>query len=186
MIEERLLLIFLYLAIACLVLIFGFKSSYSLKFKISIIILTSLFYFSSWESYKKILGWPSQEELPDEFDIIWVVISETKEENNSDGQIFLWVKSTGSFNDSHNRPRSYQIQWNDKNLKTAQDALHQLKEGKRLNGRKTYGVLNKDNTGTESNPYDIQEGKEEQGRPSFEFFEVPPPELPLKTLIQDQ
>ena len=76
--------------------------------------------------------------------------------------------------------------WNKENHRIAQDALHKLQEGERLNGRKTYGVLNKDNEGNKSNPYDVQAGEEEQGRPSFEFVEVPPPELPPKTLIQDQ
>ena len=68
----------------------------------------------------------------------------------------------------------------------AQEALHKLQEGERLNGKKSYGVLNKENEGKRSNAYETQEGEPEQGRPSFEFVEVPPPELPPKTLILDQ
>ena len=49
-----------------------------------------------------------------------------------------------------------------------------LKKGQQLNGKKSYGVLNKDNEGKDSDVYDIQEGDPEVGSPSFEFIEVPP------------
>ena len=61
-----------------------------------------------------------------------------------------------------------------------------LQEGQQLNGKKSYGVLNKDNEGKDSDVYDIQEGDPELGSPSFEFIEVPPLDLPAKTMILDQ
>jgi len=186
MLEHRLILIFLYISLACLVLIFGFRSNYSIKFKLIMICLVSFFYYTSWEIYKNILGWPSFEELPERFKISWVVILEPDKKNNKEGEIFLWIRDIDSFEFGSAKPRAYQLNWNEENHKKAQEALHKLKEGEQLNGRKSYGVLNQDNEGKKSNPYDAQEGDPEQGRPSFEFIEVPPPDLPPKTLILDQ
>tara|TARA_Y100000591_G_C21672690_1_gene613786 strand:+ start:382 stop:837 length:456 start_codon:yes stop_codon:yes gene_type:complete len=150
------------------------------------ICLVSFFYYTSWEIYKNILGWPSFEELPERFKISWVVILEPDKKNNKEGEIFLWIRDIDSFEFGSAKPRAYQLNWNEENHKKAQEALHKLKEGEQLNGRKSYGVLNQDNESKKSNPYDAQEGDPEQGRPSFEFIEVPPPDLPPKTLILDQ
>jgi hypothetical protein len=61
-----------------------------------------------------------------------------------------------------------------------------LKRVSNLMEKKSYGVLNKDNEGKDSDVYDIQEGDPELGSPSFEFIEVPPLDLPAKTMILDQ
>ena len=80
-------------------------------------------------------------------------------------------------------PRSYKLVWNEKNHKIAQSALHKLEEGEKLNGTKTYGVIDKDNEGNKANQYEAQEGELQEGRPSIEFVEVLPPELPAKKKI---
>jgi hypothetical protein len=53
-----------------------------------------------------------------------------------------------------------------------------------LNGKKTYGVVNKDKEADNANLYESQ-GEQEEGIPSFEFVEVAPRTLPPKTLIQN-
>lgn len=186
MLEERLILSITYVAIAALLLVFCFYTNFSKKIKLTSIFVISIFYIFSWKGYAAILGWPTTDELPENFNIVWVVIQEPNKSRSNEGELFLWIKEIDEFSKPHGEPRSFKLQWNKENQRMAQDALHKLQEGERLNGRKTYGVLNKDNEGKKSNPYDVQEGEEEQGRPSFEFVEVPPPELPPKTLILDQ
>ena len=186
MLEHRLILILLYVFITCLVLIFGFRSSYSIKFKLMMIFGVTIFYLASWETYKTILGWPSHEELPDKFNISWVVIVEPEKKTDKEGEIFFWLRDIDSFEETSKIPRAYKLIWNEENHKKAQEALHKLKEGKRLNGRKSYGVINKDNEGKKSNAYELQDGEPENGRPSFEFNEVSPPTLPPKTPNLDQ
>ncbi len=185
MLEERLLLIVSYIAVACLVLIFGFRSNYSNKFKIIMICMMGVFYFTSWETYKNILGWPSSEELPENFNIIWVLVLQPDKKKNTEGEIYLWISDKDSFDEISKQPRAYQITWNEENHKKAQEALHKLKEGEQLNGRKSYGVINKENEGKKSNAYEVQEGETKLGAPSFEFNEVPPLDLPAKTMILD-
>lgn len=186
MIEERLLLTLAYVTTSALLLLFCFYTSFSKKIKLSGVVALTVFYIFSWQGYLGILGWPTSEELPEKFNINWVVIEEPNKVLNQEGGLFLWVRELNDADKPIGDPRAYKLFWNSENQKKAQDALHRIKEGEQLNGRKSYGVLNKDNEGKKSNAYEVQEGEPELGRPSFEFVEVPSPDLPPKTLIMDQ
>ena len=186
MIEERLLLTLAYVITSALLLLFCFYTSFSKKIKLSGVVALTVFYIFSWQGYLGILGWPTSEELPEKFNINWVVIEEPNKVLNQEGGLFLWVRELNDADKPIGDPRAYKLFWNIENQKKAQDALHRIKEGEQLNGRKSYGVLNKDNEGKKSNAYEVQEGEPELGRPSFEFVEVPSPDLPPKTLIMDQ
>ena len=183
MLEERLLLILSYLLIASLLMIFCFFTTFTRRVKLSGILFVTLFYFVSWNNYINILGWPSSEELPDRFRISWVVIQEPSKGDNKEGGLYLWVRHLNEVNIPYGMPRSYKLVWNEENHKIAQSALHKLEEGEKLNGTKTYGVIDKDNEGNKANKYEAQEGELQEGRPSFEFVEVLPPELPAKKKI---
>jgi len=184
MVEERLILISSYLLIAGLLLMFCFYTPFAKKIKLSGVVFVSVFYFLSWNSYINILGWPSAQDLPEEFRIIWVVIEEPNKEIKKKGELYLWVRLFDEAKIVQGQPRGYKLLWSEENYKKAQFALHKLKEGKQLNGKKTYGVINKDKDGDKANLYESQ-GEEEEGAPSFEFEEIPAKTLPPKTLILD-
>ena len=184
MLEERLILIFAYLFIATLLLSLCLYTNFSKKTKFFTIIISSVFYVYTWKGYEFILGWPTFEELPDNFQINWAIIEEPNKIMKKDGGLYLWVTELDSLGKKVGEPRSHNLYWNDDNQKLVLSALHKLQEGEQLNGKKTYGVINKDNEGKESKQYD-QSTEQEEENPSFEFFEVPPPSLPPKTLILD-
>ena len=98
----------------------------------------------------------------------------------------MWIVELDESGKKIGKPRSHNLYWNEDNQRLVQSALHKLQEGEQLNGKKTYGVVNKDNDGNKANQYDQQSGEPEEGITSFEFFEVLPPSLPPKTLITDQ
>jgi hypothetical protein len=182
MVEERLLLIFSYLLISGLLLMFCFYTSFSKKIKLCGVVFVTAFYFLSWNTYTNLLGWPSAQDLPEEFRIIWVVIEEPKKETGKEGGLYLWVRLLDEAKIVHGKPRAYKLEWSEENYKKAQFALLKLKEGEQLNGKKTYGVINKDKEGDKANLYESQ-GEQEEGVPSFEFEEIPARTLPPKTLI---
>ena len=185
MLEERLILIFAYIFIATLLLSLCLYTDFSKKTKFFTIIISSVFYVYTWKAYEFILGWPTFEELPDNFQINWAIIEEPNKRIKKDGSLYLWVTELDPFGKRVGEPRSHNLYWNDDNHKLVQSALHKLQEGEQLNGKKTYGVINKDNEGNESTQYDQSTVEQEEGNPSFEFFEVSPPSLPQKTLIPD-
>ena len=51
------------------------------------------FYFITWVGYKQVLGWPTAQEIPEEFRLIWVAIDEPDKMTKNQGGIYLWVKS---------------------------------------------------------------------------------------------
>jgi len=185
MLEERLVLLMAYILVASLLIIFCFYTDFSKRIKSFMILSVSFFYFFSWQGLFGILGWPTYEDLPDEFNISWVVIQEPNKVTKKEGGLYLWIRNLDESNRPFGEPRAYSLFWNEENHKKAQDALHRIKEGDQLNGRKTYGVLNKDNKGDKSNKYESEEVNQEEGRPSFVFDEVPPPDLPVKTKIPE-
>ena len=183
MLEERLILLFAYLLVASLLLLVCFRTNFTKKSKSLFVLVVTVFYFVTWQGLFDILGWPTYEELPDKFKISWVVIQEPNKISKKEGGLYLWVRNLDESNRPFGQPRAYSLFWNEENHRRAQEALHRIKEGEQLNGRKTYGVLNKDNKGEKSNKYESEETIQEEGVPSFVFDEVPPPDLPAKTTI---
>ena len=74
MLEERLILILAYLFIAILLLSICLHTSFSKKTKLLTIIISTGFYVTTWKGYESILGWPTFEELPENFQINWAII----------------------------------------------------------------------------------------------------------------
>jgi len=147
------------------------------------IFVVTVFYYLTWQGYIELLGWPSEQDLPDNFRISWVVIEEPNKLTKEEGAVYLWVRSIDRIGMAEGKPRSFKMNWSEENHRKAQLALSKLQEGEQLNGKKTYGVIEK-NEGNKANPYDSYEGETEEGAPSFEFTEVPPPSLPPKALVR--
>ena len=92
MLEERLILSISYVVIVVLLIVFCFYTDFSKRLKLSSIFIISIFYVFSWRGYIGVLGWPTLEELPDDFNILWVVIQEPNKARSNEGELFLWIK----------------------------------------------------------------------------------------------
>lgn len=186
MIEERILLVSAYVAITALLLIFCLYSKFSNKLKTVVVVVMASFYVFTWIGYKQVLGWPSTQEIPEEFRLIWVSIDEPDKFNKREGKIYFWIRYMDKAGIPFGKPRAYSLVWNEKNHKIAQSALLKLKDGTQLNGRKTYGVLDADKFDEQANPYEESVSNNNvEGNPSFEFQEVAPPSLPPKTKFEN-
>ena len=106
MLEERLILSISYAVIAALLLVFCFYTNFTKKVKLISIFAVSLFYISSWKGYVGVLGWPTSEDLPDDFNILWVVIQEPNKSKSNEGELFLWIKEIDEFKKPIGDPRA--------------------------------------------------------------------------------
>ena len=182
MIEERIILVTAYVVIAALLLSFYFYTSFSKTFKASILILTSCFYFFTWHALEGLMGWPANQDMPSDFRILWINISEPDKENINSGEIFFWVKDLDNAGIPSAKPRAYSIEWSEENAKTAEEALKKMEEGEILNGNMSRNILTGDKKKSEGENYQDtgslsgQEGEE----PTFQFKEVASPTLPAK------
>ena len=143
------------------------------------------FYVFTWLGYKQILGWPSAQEIPNDFRLVWVSIDEPDKFTKSEGKIYFWLRYQDDAGIPIGKPRSFSLVWSEENHKIAQSALVQLKDGIQLNGKKTYGVLDADKFDERANPYEDSASRGEEGNPSFEFQEVTTPSLPPKTKFEN-
>ncbi|HIN73259.1 MAG TPA: hypothetical protein EYM94_00565, partial [Gammaproteobacteria bacterium] len=107
MIEERILLVSAYVAITALLLIFCLYSKFSNKLKTVVVVVMASFYVFTWIGYKQVLGWPSTQEIPEEFRLIWVSIDEPDKFNKREGKIYFWIRYMDKAGIPFGKPRAY-------------------------------------------------------------------------------
>ena len=116
-------------------------------------------YVTSWATYKQVSGYPTADELPKKFEIIWVRIVEAQPEDF----IELWInydtpttdKVIARFSLAHNWSnisRVYRIPYSDENHKMALEIQKKIERGEKT------GIINDD--GSSNNNIDLREGAE--------------------------
>ena len=182
MIEERLFLILAYLVVTTLLLCFYFYSEFSRLTKNLTVLLVTLSYFYTWFSVEGLLGWPSQEEMPSQFRVLWIDVNEPDKGDSEDGDIFFWVKELNKVDQPYGKPRAYSIKWSEENAKKAEEAITKMEDGEILNGNISRNILTGDQEKSDG-AVNEKEGTSstDEGEPTFQFKEVSPPVLPTKS-----
>lgn len=85
-------IMFIALSILILWIVIGSSGNWKLKF---FTILTTLFFsVSVTTSIESMKGWPSSENPPEEFQVLWVIVKEPDKSTDDEGSIFIWVRHT--------------------------------------------------------------------------------------------
>tara|TARA_E500000178_G_C16649233_1_gene585588 strand:- start:92 stop:508 length:417 start_codon:yes stop_codon:yes gene_type:complete len=92
------------------------------------IALTTLFYILTYDSFKNLIGWPSNEPLPDRFRLVAAQIYEPNAILNSEGSIFLWITDMDDLA-GLSTPRSHSMEYNKEVHERVSKALVNLKNG---------------------------------------------------------
>lgn len=80
-----------YIALAVLVVLSLIYTRWSLWIKVAIVIIVSVFYFVTYISLERILGWPTTASLPKEFMVLSGYVKEPNESTGEDGGVYLWL-----------------------------------------------------------------------------------------------
>jgi len=124
------LLIFSYVAIAALLLNLGLRSSWPNTVKIAAIVITTAFYFITYNSLKDLSGWPSDQALPNKFEIIGTF---TEEKNDATKGIYVWVKDLSQENPI---PRAYKLPYTKATHKVADKTSKKRQDGETVTAKK--------------------------------------------------
>lgn len=151
--------------------------------KIALITLVSVFYGLTWIGHQNMLGWPTSEQMPDQFRVLWITIDEPDKVNRDLGGIYFWVRDLDEAGIPQGVPRAYHVPFTAQAAEEAETALGKMEEGKVMNGTPSRNIVR-----DEQRPEQIDSRYEEADRlagddgfrPLFELKEVKQPTLPPK------
>ena len=103
-------LVFCFLILAVLLLSLNLYTSFHWSVKAAAVVVVSAFYVLGYQSLMALLGWPTNQSLPEEFRLVGVQVYEPEEITLSEGAIYLWVTSM-SDNAGQSTPRAYRIDY---------------------------------------------------------------------------
>ena len=179
-----LILTLAYVAVAALLLNLNLATRHAGWLKGVAIILVSGLYFGSWHGYRGLLGWPSQDPMPDTFRVLWITIEDPDKAKDLPGSIYYWVRDLDDAGIPRGVPRAHSLPWNEASAKEAQRALNLMDEGDLLNGRRSRQLMTPSRAaaaGTDAPSGELFLAGEDGSPPQFEFVAVPPPSLPAKS-----
>lgn len=170
-------LAFLIITTLTLWIIIGSKGWWWLK----AITIIGVIFFSTclWKTLGSLQGWPTDETLPNKFEIKWSITQEPNKLKDSKGFICMWIinldkekeKSLPIFHNigKDNKPRSYIVPYSRELHHQLEKIKRQIAKGKRFYAKKEPSTLRK------------RGGK--HGFPSEPRFHQFPPLLPEKTCV---
>lgn len=160
-----------YVALAALLLGIFLFARISYGIKLFLVVLLSGFYYLNFHSINGILGWPTEQQLPERFQLLASMITEPDESSGEKGVIHIWVNGFEN-NFPAPEPRAYELPY-DLDLHAAlDDALREQRRGNVQMGRRLEEI-DDPNMPKDSNRFG-------QKRQRLEFFNLPDPELPEK------
>lgn len=103
-------LVFCFLILAVLLLSLNLYTSFHWSIKAAAVVVVSAFYILGYQSLMALLGWPTNQPLPEEFRLVGVQIYEPDKITLAEGAIYLWVASM-SENVGQSTPRAYRLDY---------------------------------------------------------------------------
>lgn len=160
-----------YVALAALLLGIFMFARVPTWLKFCCLLMVSGFYYLTWYSYAGLLGWPTQQPLPEHFQLLASSITEPDESHGEAGHIHLWLSA---FEDNRPaaEPRAYVIPYDLKTHAALDNALSKQRQGKIQLGRRI--IIEPDG----KRPSDSS--RLGQKREGLEFTDLPERELPEK------
>ena len=96
-----------FVLVALVLLGLGLYSAWSLRRKISGIVLVTLAYVLVYFALPRMLGWPSDNQVPRRFNLLAVYIQEPDKTTHEAGSVFFWANDLSPNADP--RPRAYHM-----------------------------------------------------------------------------
>ena len=102
--------------------------------KLLVTLLLPVFYWLHWQGLQDYKGWPTQQALPEQFELLAADIVEPRKSGNKDGTIHLWIRM-----DTGTAPRVHELPYSRK----LHETLHTARENA-AQGRSQVGLLQDD------------------------------------------
>lgn len=123
-----------YVALAALLVGIFLISRTSVWVKFLCVFMVTGFYFMTYQSFLGLLGWPTKQDLPEQFQLMASSIIEPDESAGDPGSIHIWITMFED-NKPERRPRSYELPYDLELHASLEKALEQIRQGKIQLGR---------------------------------------------------
>lgn len=167
-------LIALYVVLAAALLALLFAARWRWQVKAGVIVVVSLFYLVPYLSWPLLLGWPTVDDVPDEFNVVGMYVQQPNRYTGSDGVIYLWLAERlpgGRLGE----PRAYKFGYGVKARDRMFAMYEKLKLGTAQAGKKTKEPPPSGRPGRLD-----AFGRLGQKSTDLEFYDAPAPQLPDK------
>lgn len=173
------LLTLAYVAVAALLLNLNLATRRRGAIKVVAIALVTALYVGAWHGHKALLGWGSDDDLPERFRLHYATVEDPDKAAREPGTIYLWVSALDGPADMR-EPRAYRITWDADTARAVLDALAEVERGVAMEGHAA--GLSETGRVRAIEPADrVQVGDGAEAAPGkVEFRPVPTPPLPPK------
>ena len=181
-----------YVVIAVLLLSLNLTSRWKWWVKASAIIVTGCFFVQAYIQTYAVLGWPTDTELPEHFQVLWAKVEDPNKFTGAEGAIYFWVDELDQYNLPLGVPRSHKLPYSPSLADAVVEITGRIEAGLDVAG---IAELPNDEESTSSLMMEDITVPEELTGGSFQvdvfpdriqtlqFEDMPPPILPDKDLI---
>jgi len=161
-----------FVLVALLLLVVCLYARISWHIKAALVGVVSAFYLVTYYSIPPLLGWPTDAELPQRFNLVALFVQEPDKATGDTGEIFLWLTDLER-GPGRDEPRAYRVPFSaDLHAKVAEAGTKMRK------GLPQLGELVDENLGPNARPTDESRGGQQSI--AIEFFDLPDPLFPEK------
>jgi hypothetical protein len=120
------------------VLVLGFlyylliRTQLGLVLKLVAVVVVSVFYWIQYQSLQQYTGWPSHDDLPDEFVLISADVVEPDKQTGEEGVMYWWVRDADNL---ELPPRVFQLPYRAPLHEQSQDVVEEQQKGSVYVGR---------------------------------------------------
>jgi len=130
------LLTLAYVALAAMLLNLNLATPRRGAIKVIAIVLVTALYVGAWHGHKALLGWASDDPLPERFRLHYATVEDPDKAARKPGTIYLWVSSLDG-PAARREPRAYRITWDAATARAVLDALAEVERGVAMEGSAT-------------------------------------------------
>lgn len=166
-------LILAYVAVAALLLILSLQTRWPAWVKTGCIVLVSGLYFVTYDSLTGMLGWPTEEALPEKFLLHAAITEEPDKETGSKGIIHLWLTEVDEDESMPlELPRAYTLPYDSELHERISESLRRMRQG----------ILQVGESGdpVETDKIPMESAAYSERLQMIKFYNLPDPELPEK------
>lgn len=185
-------LIAAYIVIAVLLLSLNLTSQWRWGIKAVAIVVTAVFFIEAYVYTYRLLGWPTNTELPGHFQVLWAKVEEPNKFTGADGAIYLWLDELDEYNIPLGVPRAHALPYTDRLAEAVLEVTEKIQEGVEVSG--TAEILEEQKSASKREIEEVSQRDDQTGsrydvdvfpddHQVIEFGDMPATVLPDKDVI---